>query len=187
MSINAIGTIGKKLIFRERKKIKDVKKYVIPKNPKSEGQNTQRGYLRTAIEAWKTDGFNRLDFEAWGRLASIQKKILSGINIYTSLRINQLKEGKTWTKITDYYLESVGEPWAYIEFKCASDKNGKLYLGTSPHVMLEEWSAGCAMGKYYITLLNLTKGTRYYFYVENTAENESARTGIYSFKTVIWD
>ena len=131
MSIKGTGKIAKTAIYRERRKIKDVKKYAIPANPRSEGQNIQRGYLKTAIEAWNTDGFNRIDVEAWKLFASIQKKKLSGINLYTSLRINQLKEGKEWSKIYKCQIEAITPTGCFIFIKGEPEKIVNIYMGTT--------------------------------------------------------
>jgi len=182
-SVIGTGKIGKTVVYRERKKIKDVKKYAIPRNPKSEGQNEQRGYLRTAIEAWRTDGFNIPDVEAWKLYASIQKKKLSGINMYTSLRINQLKEGKEWTKMHDCNTTLLGPTGVWITIEGEQEKTINIYMGTTKIRQTEKY-IGIWSGEFWEVLtFDLVPDTRYYFYGVTEGVQEVARTGLYTFKT----
>ncbi len=184
-SIDGTGKLGKKLIFRKRKGIKDAKKYVVPDNPKTEGQSKQRNYLKDAVLQWKTEGYSILDYSAWGLYASLQKKNLSGYNMFLRERINADKEGKTWNKLTNCNIYDVTGEGFKVDIDITSDLSGILYLGTSKFSMLKEFEGTFSVNKYTFTVTELSEQKRYYFYIKNTSVNEEGRTGIYSQKTEV--
>lgn len=51
MSLGAAGQLGKALVFFGWKGLDVVREYVVPSNPRSVGQTTQRGYLADAVDA----------------------------------------------------------------------------------------------------------------------------------------
>ncbi len=184
-SIDGTGKLGKKLIFRKRKGIKDAKKYVVPDNPKTEGQSKQRNYLKDAVLQWKTEGYSILDYSAWGLYASLQKKNLSGYNMFLRERINAAKASKTWTKLTNCNVYDVTGEGFKVDIDVESDLSGILYLGTSKYSMLKEFEGIFSVNKYTFTVTGLLKETKYYFYIKNTSIGEKGRTGVYCKKTEI--
>jgi len=139
--------------------------------------------LRTAIEAWKTDEFNIPDIEAWKLFASIQKKKLSGINMYTSLRINQLKEGKEWTPMHDCNITILPPTGFWITIEGEQEKRINIYMGTTKTRQTEEF-IGEWTGEFWEFLIwELEPNTRYYFYGVTEGVQEVARTGLYTCKT----
>lgn len=173
------------MIFRERKRVKDVKKYAVPYNPKTGDQGAQRDYLKNANLAWKTDGYNELDIEAWKSYAGIQNRALSGYNIFLSERINTSREGKTWAKLTNYNIYDITGGGFKVDINVESDLDGVLYIGTSKLAMIKEFIGSFSVDKYTFTVTGLSEETKYYFYIKNTSAGEKGRTGIYSTKTVI--
>ncbi|GAH38474.1 unnamed protein product, partial [marine sediment metagenome] len=182
-SLGAEGKIAGKTIHRKLKGIKTAKKYVIPGNPKTEDQKTQRDYLKDAVLGWKTDGYSDLDIGAWKLFASIQKKILSGYNLFLRKRINADKDDKTWTKLTNCVISDITGVGSKVVINVAYDLAGKLFIGTSKVLMLREVSGVFNTDHYTFSINDLSILTKYYFYIENKAEGEEARTGIYSLKT----
>jgi len=172
------------LIYRHRKKVKDIKEYIKPYNPKTDDQDIQRDYLKNAVLAWKTDGYSDLDIEAWKLYASLQKKNLSGYNMFIREKINAEKDGKRWTKLTNCIIMSIETNYCFIRMKVTSDQLGILYIGTSKYSMLKEYEMNFMLPEYWCDIEDLTKDTKYYFYIANTAVGEAARTGIYTFKTL---
>lgn len=139
--------------------------------------------MRTAIEAWRTDGFNIPDVEAWKLYASIQKKKLSGINMYTSLRINQLKEGKEWSSLHDCNVSPIGPTGFWITVEGEPEETVNLYMGTTKNRQTEKY-LGMWSGEFYeYMIFGLEPNTRYYFYAVCEWGQEVARTGLYTCKT----
>ncbi len=133
--------------------------------------------------AWKVDGYSDLDIKAWNLYASLQKKNLSGYNMFLRERINTAKESKTWSKLTNYKVYDVTAEGFKVDINVESDLSGILYLGTSKFSMLEEFAGSFSVNKYTFEITGLSKETRYYFYIKNTSIGEEGRTGIYCQKT----
>jgi hypothetical protein len=79
-SDGASGQIGKTLVFATWKGIKYCKAYVIPGNPQTVEQVTQRGYFSLASGAWKQE--NTTVKTAWNTYASSNGLKMSGRNLY---------------------------------------------------------------------------------------------------------
>ena len=99
------------------------------------------------------------------------------------MRINQLKEGKTWTRLANCELVEVTPPLLLVGIFVESDRNGILYLGTEKKHMDSEYMGSYLTGMYTWLIFDIVNDTRYYFYIANTIAGEVARTGIYTFKT----
>jgi len=52
MSIGASGKLADTLVFSAWKGIKYARQYVVPANPNTAGQQTQRGYITAAVALW---------------------------------------------------------------------------------------------------------------------------------------
>jgi len=173
------------LIYRKRKKVDDVKKYIKTVNPDLPKQQTQKGYFKEAINEWQTAGYSSFDVKAWDLYARSKKVIASGFNRFTGLKIKADKEGKTWNKLTNCNIYDVTGEGFKVDINIASDLSGILYLGTSKFSMLKEFEGTFSINKYTFKVTGLSKQKRYYFYIKNTSEGEEGRTGIYSKKTGI--
>ena len=181
-SIDADGKIAKSLIHMKRKGRHDVRRYVIPVNPKSDDQKTQRNFLKEAVYNWKNDGYTEIDIEAWNLYAKTIGDISSGYNMFLRHKINADKEGKEWTKLYDYVVVSLAKVDANISIKTPEETGAKLYIGTSPKVMVRAIDGIFLENGYSYSIDELEPSTRYYMYVANRNNNVS-RTGIYTIKT----
>jgi len=181
-SIDADGKIAKSLIHMKRKGRHDVRRYVIPVNPKSDDQKTQRNFLKEAVYNWKNDGYTEIDIEAWNLYAKTIGDISSGYNMFLRHQINANKEGKEWTKLYDYVVVSLTNVEANISIKTPEETGARLYIGTSPKVMVRAIDGIFLENGYSYSIDELEPSTRYYMYVANRNNNVS-RTGIYTIKT----
>lgn len=86
----ASGKLGDAIVFGRWKGIDVARKYVVPANPDTAAQNTQRGYMTTAVAAWHdlTNTLNALDVAAWNRLAGAQSTARSGFNEFVKRFVN---------------------------------------------------------------------------------------------------
>ncbi len=184
-SLSASGKLADSLVYMNWKGIDDVRQYVIPANPKSADQQTQRGYFTAAVDQWHTDGFTLDDVKGWNLLALALKEALSGFNVYVRLKVNSLIAELTWTKLTNCLISAIVSDGAQVDIDVVSDQTGKLYIGTSKTSMLTEFVGTWETDKYTFTITGLNPATNYYFYVKNTIAGEAARTGIYKFKTLV--
>jgi hypothetical protein len=178
------GKLGKTIIYSKNKGIKTAKGYKVPYNPDSDDQKDQRGFMANAVLAWKTDGYTVLDIEAWNLFASIQKKNLSGYNMFLRERINAEKNEKAWTVLTNCIIEDVTGVGCKVYVDVIGFMAHRLYLGTSKLSMLKEFEGTFEEGHYKFSVAGLENLKRYYFYVKYPWADDVSRTGIYSFKTI---
>jgi hypothetical protein len=80
MSLGAAGQLGKALVFFAWKGLNVVREYVIPANPRTTLQTTQRGYLTAAVaavhdaQADDTNPLASLDAQAYALWASVVQR-----------------------------------------------------------------------------------------------------------------
>ena len=88
LSFGARGQLANTLVYFPWKGIPVVRSYVIPANPNSAGQQTQRGYLSDAVTLWHTLGLTATDITAWNRYATTLPSPQSGFNAFCRDFIN---------------------------------------------------------------------------------------------------
>ena len=182
-SLSASGQIAKTLVFGDWKGIDVVRKYVIPANPNTAGQQTQRGIFAGAVEDWHTDGFSAIDVAAWNLYALAQKVAASGFNMLVKLKIACAVDGETWVPLVDCLVTAIGAAGATINITGVIGSTIKLYWGTSKTSMFNEEDMSDTDGDYEATLAACSATTKYYFYIKDTTAANQARTGIYTFTT----
>jgi hypothetical protein len=86
----ASGKLGNALVFGKWKGIDVARRYVIPANPNTSGQSTQRGKLTSAVAEWHdvTNPLSAADKEAWDRLAGVQATPRTGFNEFCKRAID---------------------------------------------------------------------------------------------------
>lgn len=189
-SIDAEGKIAKNIVSTKWKGIKISKKYKVPKNPRTERQQTGRNYMKDAVIGWKTAGYIDLDIEAWNRYAKIQKKAKSGYNQYITCYINAMHEGLSWSHITECDIDDVGQDFLRVRVKVDYTKDTKMYIGTNIYNMDREvdgYDYPDPGGPYQeFNVSGLIAYQYYYFFFKNILAGEGARTGIYKVYTKYW-
>ena len=182
-SLSASGQIAKTLVYGDWKGIDVVRKYVIPANPNTSGQQTQRGYFGAAVEDWHTDGFTAIDVAAWNLYALALKVAQSGFNVLVKLKVLCSVAAKTWIPLVDCLVTVIGAAGAQINITGTVGSTIKLYWGTSKTSMFNEEAMVDTLGDYEVTLAACGASTKIYFYIKDTDVVDTARTGIYSFTT----
>ena len=91
----ASGQLGKAIVFGSWKGIDVAREYVVPANPDSSAQSTQRGYFTAAVGQWHdpTNVLTATDKAAWNRLAGVQPSPRSGFNEFTRRFVNERVAG----------------------------------------------------------------------------------------------
>lgn len=84
LSFSASGQIAKTMVAATWKGIPYMRKYVVPANPKTAAQITQRGYVTSIVSAWKNYFTNATCRAAWARWATASSKTMSGFNAFAS-------------------------------------------------------------------------------------------------------
>ena len=182
-SLSASGQIAKTLVYGDWKGIDIVRKYVIPANPNTSGQQTQRGYFAAAVEDWHTDGFTAIDVAAWNLYALAQKVAASGFNMLVKLKIACAVAAEAWVPLVDCLVTAIGAAGAQINITGTVGSTVKLYWGTSKTSMFNEEAMVDTAGDYEVTLAACGASTKIYFYIMDKTAANQARTGIYSFTT----
>lgn len=182
-SFGARGQIGKAFVYFPWKGIACVREYIIPANPNTAGQQTQRGYFTTAVDEYHAIGYTAVDITAWRLLAAQSKNPLTYFNVVVREHVNVLIEGDAWTPLSGCEITSVATTSFDVKLLVSADKTGKLYWGTTPGYMPNEVDGVFSLDHYDFELTGLPIGTRIYFYAKNTIADFQGRTGIYLQKT----
>lgn len=91
----ASGKLGDAIVFGSWKGIDVAREYVVPANPRTAAQTTQRGYFTTAVAEWHdaTNVLSAADKAAWNRLAGVQPSPRSGFNEFTRRYVDERVAG----------------------------------------------------------------------------------------------
>jgi len=121
-SLSASGQLAKTLVFAKWKGVDYARQYVIPANPNSAAQQTQRGYLETALAQWHdvSSVLIALDKTNLNRKASVSHLILSGFNQYVKMYIDSRVAGATPNQLFNTIEAAVAEPDASITIATAA-------------------------------------------------------------------
>lgn len=95
LSFSARGKIGDTLVYFPWKGIDAVRSYVIPANPNTAGQQTQRSRMQDAVDDWHNIGLDADDVAAWNRYASSLTRAMSGFNAFVRDHIDFAVGGDT--------------------------------------------------------------------------------------------
>ena len=183
-SLTARGKLANSLVYMNWKGIDDVRQYVVPANPRTAGQQTQRGYFTAGVTDWHTAGYTADDVAAYDLAALAEKLPMSGFNIHEKYYVDAVVAGLTWYPLTAVAISSITASGASVAANVASDETGVLYYGTSKSTMNTSVSGTFTTDHYDFTLSGLSASTKYYFYIKNTAASAAGQTGIYTFTTL---
>lgn len=188
LSLGASGAIGKVAVFFNWKGIDAVREYVIPANPKSDAQQTQRGYVTSAVAA-----IHLAEQDA-------TKPLVKADTIAYALWARALGITMTWfnTAVRNYVKQKVaglngcpygaggttpgdGELAVTISIPIGGPVNGAFWYGTSITAMLSSKAAIYdGIDTFSETISGLTNGIKYYWqFRPTTAAFVGAYSGIY--------
>lgn len=188
LSLGASGKIADTLVFFPWKGLNAVREYVIPSNPKTDPQNTQRGYVTAAVEdihaklAEAANPFDEVDKTAWQCRANLHSTPRTWFNELVKQIVEQLRDALTGTILTDCTAVpadgSVGVTIYDIDSVVTA---GNWYWGTSPTSMIHSAAGAGFAGTITGTLTPLVNGVKYYFQFRPSAPagNIGDNSGIY--------
>ncbi|GAI32661.1 unnamed protein product, partial [marine sediment metagenome] len=101
MSLGASGAIGKTLVFFPWKGLDCAREFVIPANPKSTKQVTQRNLLTAAVAEFHAALYDEDDVTAWKLFASTFPTPRTGFNAMCRAHIMQALGDGTWVRMHD--------------------------------------------------------------------------------------
>ncbi len=185
-SLGASQQLGKALVYFPWKGINAVRTYVIPTNPKSADQQTQRAFMTAAVAEWHGALYSASDRIAWNRYAGVLADIMSGFNAMIRTHVKEGILTNAWQRIKAVTSANPHETDFEVECNCpAPGADPTVHMGTSKTFMptttvLDNLGAG-NWGK---TIGSLVGDTLYYFYIVHGASGtDYGRTGIYQQKT----
>lgn len=184
----ASGALAEAIVFAKWKGIDYARKYVVPANPNTAAQSTQRGFLTAAVALWHTVGAAALeaaDKLAWNRYAGVLGP-MSGFNAFVKEYVDEEVAGGT---VPGYFYNMDVTAPTHNAFACDIDSsisgtpNATLHLGTSktffPYTDTAALSSGNAAFSAGDT--GFAAGETVYFYVDvGTPGTDYARTGLYT-------
>lgn len=182
-SLTASGQLAKALVYMSWKGIDDVRQYVVPANPNTSAQQTQRGYFSDAVTDWHEAGYNAADVAAYDLAALAAKEALSGFNIHNRYYIDLKVAAKVWYPLTVVAVSGIGAAGCSVAVNVSADKTGKLYVGASKTTMNTSFTGAFTTDHYDFTITGLSATTKYYFYIQNEEAASGGKSGIYSFTT----
>jgi len=199
LSLGASGAIGKSLVYFGWKGIDAVREYVIPSNPQTALQTTQRGYLTDAValihaaQAAAANPLEEADQVAYSALATAKGTIQTWFNQAVKLYLDVIRAGDTpciyrGRNISNTAVATISIE-LYLQEETPSDlAAGKFYFGTSKTNLINSKAAtiGAGVNAY---LQNedcsafLTAGVKYYYQFRPDSGDpcEGANSGIYYF------
>jgi hypothetical protein len=183
-SLSASGQIAKMLVYMKWKGLDDVRKYVVPANPNSAGQQTQRSYFTLALNSWHTTVWYDVDLIAWNTYAGILAKVMSGFNAFVKNYVDVKVAGLT-PKTCSNYVATPAATTATIEFDCTitAAKEATLKYGTSKTAMISSKDVAGDGTQLTFSLTGLSASTIYFCKVVPKDADERAFSGIYTFTT----
>jgi len=190
LSLGASGAIGKTLVFFGWKGLDVVREYVIPANPKTAAQNTQRGYVTAAvaaIHAAETDATHPLvaiDKAAYSLFGStfptprtwfnqiVQRWLLAKVN-------SELEAILSDGTFTDPATEEIT---LVLYNHQQATQAGFMVCMTSKTAVIKSVAADGVANEHTGVFTSLTKGVKYFFQFRPTKVGDDkyvARSGIY--------
>ena len=194
MSFGARGKLADSLVYFPWKGINAVRQYVIPTNPKTALQITQRGYLTNivdrihAAQAAAANALNAVDVAAYALWASIFPTPRTWFNQACKNGVDQQVAGKGYTA----YRGGVVTPGVdELTVTVYSDQiaaghitAGTFYYGTSKTALIHSETAIATLvdNKMHAVITGLTTGVKYYaqFRPSASADYVDTDSGIYS-------
>lgn len=201
-SFNAAGQLAKSLVYFGWKGLDVVRSYVIPSNPKSAGQVTQRGYFTAAVDAihaalaLAAHALGAADQAAYSVLASTRATPRTWFNEIVKVWADAKIAGNagciyTDGEVTDPTANSLDMIMYQQEEGAATIANGKFYFGSSKTALIHS-VAGTVTPNTSVALVNvdcsafITAGNKYFvqFRPDVADPCEGSVSGIYTFTAI---
>lgn len=141
LSLGAAGALGKTLVFSTWKGLKTAREYVVPANPQSADQTTQRNLFSDAVNAWRNYVTSAVERTAWNRSALASGKPQSGFNAAMSAMLGILGADPD-ASFANGAVAAAGEIVTFtmlnMDDGAAGDEAGnfEVWTGTSPTSLL---------------------------------------------------
>ncbi|MBA7534040.1 hypothetical protein ES705_26286 [subsurface metagenome] len=190
LSLGASGQLGKAIVYFPWKGLDLAREYVVPSNPRTTAQNTQRGYVIAAVAA-----IHAAQTDVTNPLAEVDKSAYSlyGTTFPTPRTwFNQIVQRWLLAEVNaevaavysnGEFVDPATEEITITLFNHqTADQAGFFLCGTSKTALLTAMAADGVVGVHTGVFTGLTKGVKYFFQfwpTKVTDDKYVARSGIY--------
>lgn len=184
LSLGARKSIGKTITFSRIKGQNVARQRVIPANPNTADQQTQRSIMAKAVSDFQVGGLTEDDRTAYNRWATVSYRNKSGYNLFVGQRCDYLRAGGDDTfLLKDVQIDPASANTADVEVTLKAGGSGTVYYGTSKSSQLSTQALVYDSGTSYgCTLSGLVEGATYYAYVLWQDDDlGEMRTGLYTW------
>ena len=189
LSLGASGAIGKSLVFFGWKGLDVVREYVVPSNPQSDDQITQRGFLTEAVtrihqaQALAADALDAADQIAYALYGSIFPTPRTWFNTICKDMIDCRVASKSPCILCNGAISTATPSELTFSGKLYTPltEEGTLWWGVSKTNMPHSIVANSAAGDISAVASVTVKGTKYYLQwrAKSTASIAGMHSGIY--------
>ncbi len=188
LSLGASGKLADALVFFPWKGLNVVREYVIPANPKTSGQVTQRGYLTTMVDlihshqASTTHPLTALDVRAFALLGGTYATPRTWFNQVVKDGIDQLVKGLREAVFTSMVVTPGADQLTVEIWNLGiAPTAGKFWYGTSTTALIHSVASTPVGASNAAILTGLTTGVKYFVQFRPTlpATILGTRSGIY--------
>lgn len=175
-SLGASGAIGEALVYFGWKGLNVVREYVVPSNPQTSGQTTQRGHLTDMVDAihdaqaLAAIGLDEEDVMAYALLASTRRTPRTWFNECVKLGIDQLVAGLLWAIWHNGHLTPGANQLTFVIntsfYSGAVPTTARIRWGTSKTALINIQATTRALLAVGVVIPALTTGVKYYAQVE---------------------
>lgn len=192
LSFGASGQIAKAIVYFNWKGLNVAREFVVPSNPKTTPQTTQRGYLSDAVDAIHAAQvvaavpMDSEDITAYALLASTHPTPRTWFNEIVKRWIDQQVD-ELKMSIFHGCVVTPGDTEIGLNFYCTNQgvnaiSAADFWYGTSKTALINSETATIVSGTHFTaTLSGLTNGVKYYIQFRPTAHADfvGVRSGIY--------
>ena len=190
LSLGASGALGKAIVFFPWKGLNVAREYVVPSNPKTTGQTTQRSYLTAAVaaihaaQALAANKLGTTDIMAYALWGSCEPTPRTWFNQAVMNWLNQKRAGKIPSLFIYAYLTPAAtqitfrlKPWE----EAGLITNGVVKWGTSKTALINSQAVTKAEIEAGIAITGMVTKTKYYLQFVSTLPDtfDGCKSGIY--------
>lgn len=188
LSLGASGAIGKTLVFFAWKGLNVVREYVIPTNPRTKPQTTQRDYLTDivgkihAAQASETHPLTAIDVRAYALWASVVQAATTWFNQAVRNGVDQLVKGLRECVFSGGVTTPDAEQLTVEVWSIGiAPTAGKFRYGTSKTALINSIDSTPVGGSNAAIISDLTTGVKYFWQFVPTEPGTilGTKSGIY--------
>lgn len=152
LSLGASGKLAGTIVFGTWKGRKVAREYVIPANPQTAAQVTQRGYFTDCVAQWRNYFTGATMRQAWNRSATAEGRVESGFNSAMRAMLGVIGTDPE-SSFASACVAAAGEiaTWTVLNMDdgVAGDEAGnfEIWVGSSPDALLYLETAVIAAGE----------------------------------------